>query len=118
MAWPFFGSWRPFCGTFAVFSDFMRPSIRLAAISKLSSIFVFTHDSYGVGEDGPTHQPVEQLWALRLIPELEVWRPADAVETAAAWNYCLQNSSELSAKPGALFLTRQKNRNSRKGGEF
>ena len=103
-----FGSWRPFCGTFAVFSDFMRPSIRLAAISKLSSIFVFTHDSYGVGEDGPTHQPVEQLWALRLIPELEVWRPADAVETAAAWNYCLQNTTELSAKPGALFLTRQK----------
>ena len=103
-----FGAWRPFCGTFAVFSDFMRPSVRLAAISKLSSIFVFTHDSYGVGEDGPTHQPVEQLWALRLIPELEVWRPADAIETAAAWNFCLQNTNALSAKPGALFLTRQK----------
>ena len=103
-----FGAWRPFCGTFAVFSDFMRPSVRLAAISKLSSIFVFTHDSYGVGEDGPTHQPVEQLWALRLIPELEVWRPADAMETAAAWNFCLQNTNTLSAKPGALFLTRQK----------
>ncbi len=103
-----YGAWRPFCGTFAVFSDFMRPSVRLAAISKLSSIFVFTHDSYGVGEDGPTHQPVEQLWTLRLIPELEVWRPADAIETAAAWNFCLQNTNALSAKPGALFLTRQK----------
>ena len=90
-----YGAWRPFCGTFAVFSDFMRPSVRLAAISKLSSIFVFTHDSYGVGEDGPTHQPVEQLWALRLIPELEVWRPADAIETAAAWNFCLQNTNDL-----------------------
>ena len=101
-----FGSWRPYCGTFAVFSDYMRPSLRLAAISKIPSIFVFTHDSYGVGEDGPTHQPVEQLWALRLIPDLEVWRPADALETATAWYSCLENAGDPS-HPSALFLTRQ-----------
>ena len=101
-----FGGWRPFCGTFAVFSDFMRPSIRLAAISGLPSVFVFTHDSYGVGEDGPTHQPVEQLWALRLIPGLEVWRPADGLETAVSWTCCLENSKE-SPHPTAMFLSRQ-----------
>jgi transketolase len=101
-----FGGFRPFGSTFLVFSDYMRPSIRLAALSGLPSVFVFTHDSYAVGEDGPTHQPIEHAWALRLIPELEVWRPADALETAAAWASCLGKDHELT--PTALLLTRQK----------
>ena len=107
MAWPLFAHsslLRNVCGFFGLHAS------KYPACSNFETFlhFVFTMIPYGVGEDGPTHQPVEQLWALRLIPELEVWRPADAVETAAAWNYCLQNSSELSAKLGALFLTRQK----------
>ena len=83
----------------------MRPSLRLAALSEISSIFVFTHDSYAVGEDGPTHQPIEHAWALRLIPELEVWRPSDALETAAR-AYVLGRDHVFT--PAAILLTRQK----------
>src|SRR5262249_10072136 len=74
-----FGGWQVYCATFLVFSDYMRPPIRLAALSHIPSIFIFTHDSFWVGEDGPTHQPIEHLWSLRLIPGLNVWRPADTV---------------------------------------
>jgi transketolase len=94
---------RVYGGTFLVFSDYMRPAIRMAAMSKYPTIFVFTHDSIGVGEDGPTHQPVEQLAALRSIPNLIVIRPADANETAQAWKFTL----EYRSGPVALLLTRQ-----------
>ena len=94
----------PFGATFMVFADYMRPPMRLAAITKLRVIYVFTHDSIGVGEDGPTHQPVEQLAALRAIPRLVVLRPADANETAAAWKVALERRNG----PTALALTRQK----------
>jgi len=97
------GGVRPYGGTFLVFSDYMRPSIRLAALMEADVIYVFTHDSIGVGEDGPTHQPVEHLMALRAIPNLTVIRPADAVETAGAWLAALANRSG----PTALILTRQ-----------
>lgn len=99
-----FGGWRPYNATFMVFSDYMRPPIRLAALSHIPTIFIFTHDSFWVGEDGPTHQPIEHVWALRLIPNLHVWRPADAVETAMAW-YSATTSQKT---PSALSLTRQK----------
>ena len=97
------GAVRPYGGTFLVFSDYMRPSIRLAALMEADVIYVFTHDSIGVGEDGPTHQPVEHLMALRAIPNLTVIRPADPVETAGAWLAALANRSG----PTALILTRQ-----------
>ncbi len=93
----------PFGATFFVFSDYMRPAIRLAAITKLPVIYVFTHDSIGVGEDGPTHQPVEHLAALRAIPHLIVIRPADANETAVAWKVAIEHREG----PVALILTRQ-----------
>lgn len=93
----------PYGGTFLVFSDYLRPSIRLAALMGLRVIYVFTHDSIGLGEDGPTHQPVEQLAALRTIPNMTVIRPADANETAEAWRAALKNTSG----PTALALTRQ-----------
>jgi len=98
------GFFIPHGATFLIFSDYMRPPIRLAAISKLQSIFVFTHDSIFLGEDGPTHQPIEQLATLRAIPNLEVWRPADPIETAAAWAAALQRKEG----PSVLSLTRQK----------
>jgi len=98
------GAFLPFGATFLIFSDYMRPAIRLAALTGLRSIFVFTHDSVFLGEDGPTHQPVEQLASLRLIPNIEVWRPADGPETAAAWASALRRSQG----PSALALTRQK----------
>jgi transketolase len=98
-----FGGIIPYGGTFLVFSDYMRPAIRLAALSHIPSIFVFTHDSIGLGEDGPTHQPVEQLVSLRAIPNLTVIRPADANETAQAWRVALENRHG----PTALALTRQ-----------
>src|SRR5690606_19331470 len=79
------GPTRPYGGTFLVFSDYMRPSVRLAALMKLPVTYVWPHDSIGLGEDGPTHQPVEHLWSLRAIPGLAVVRPADANETAVAW---------------------------------
>jgi transketolase len=93
----------PFGGTFLVFSDYMRPAIRLAAMMGLPVVYVFTHDSIGLGEDGPTHQPVEQLMSLRLIPGLTVFRPAEATETAVGWQVALKNSQG----PTALSLTRQ-----------
>ena len=94
----------PFGSTFFVFSDYMRPAIRLAALSRIQSIFVFTHDSVYVGEDGPTHQPVEHFWALRIIPHLDFVRPCDALECAMAWAHALQRKDG----PTALALTRQK----------
>jgi len=94
---------RAFGATFFVFSDYLRPAIRLAAIMKLPVIYVFTHDSIAVGEDGPTHEPIEQLPALRSIPGITVLRPADANETSYAWKYAVQNE----AGPCALILTRQ-----------
>ncbi|HEY8426272.1 MAG TPA: transketolase [Limnochordales bacterium] len=97
------GGLRPFGSTFLVFSDYMRPPIRLAAMMRLPVLYVFTHDSVYVGEDGPTHQPVEHLEALRAIPGLEVWRPADATETALAWLAALERQDG----PSALVLTRQ-----------
>lgn len=97
------GGARPFVSTFFCFSDYMRPSMRLAALSNLDPIYVFTHDSIAVGEDGPTHQPVEQLAALRAIPRLTVIRPGDAHECAAAWKWMLQGSQG----PCALVLSRQ-----------
>mgnify|MGYP001579826659 CR=1 FL=1 len=95
---------RPFGGTFLIFSDYMRPSIRLAALMGLPAIYVFTHDSILLGEDGPTHQPIDQLPSLRAIPGLVVLRPADACETAAAWRIALERAHG----PTALALTRQK----------
>jgi transketolase len=97
------GGVKPFVSTFFVFSDYLRPSIRLAALQKLPVIYVFTHDSIAVGEDGPTHEPVEHLAALRTIPGLTVVRPTDANETASAWAYALQQQEG----PVALVLSRQ-----------
>jgi transketolase len=93
----------PFGSTFLMFSDYMRPAIRLAALMELGVIYVFTHDSVGLGEDGPTHQPIEQLAALRAIPQLVVIRPADANETAVAWRVAIESRD----RPVALALTRQ-----------
>ncbi len=98
------GGFRPYGSTFLVFSDYMRPSIRLAALSRLPVIYVFTHESIFVGEDGPTHQPIEHAAALRLIPSLRVFRPADGLETALAWGMALERSDG----PTAILLTRQK----------
>ncbi len=95
---------RPFGSTFLVFSDYMRPSIRLAALSGLPVIYVFTHDSVAVGEDGPTHQPVEQLPSLRLVPGLNVFRPCNGAEVATAWTMALGDVSH----PSCLILSRQK----------
>ncbi|MGE0398403.1 MAG: transketolase [Kofleriaceae bacterium] len=97
------GGVRPHVATFFVFSDYMRPSVRLAALNKQPAIFVWTHDSVGLGEDGPTHQPVEHLMALRAMPNLSVFRPADANETAAAWRYAMARTDG----PTGLVLSRQ-----------
>ena len=97
------GPTRPYGGTFLVFSDYMRPAVRLAALMKLGVTYVWTHDSIGLGEDGPTHQPVEHLWSLRAIPGLDVIRPADANETAVVWRSVMENAD----RPSALALTRQ-----------
>ncbi|POX56978.1 transketolase [Streptomyces sp. Ru71] len=97
------GGTRPYGGTFLVFSDYMRPAVRLAALMGLPVTFVWTHDSIGLGEDGPTHQPVEHLWALRAIPGLDVVRPADANETVAVWRALLERTD----RPAGLALTRQ-----------
>lgn len=94
---------RPFGSTFLVFSDYMKPPIRMAAIMQTPSIFIFTHDSISVGEDGPTHQPVEQISALRSIPNLQVFRPCDANETLEAWRHIIS----LEEVPAAIVLTRQ-----------
>jgi transketolase len=98
------GGFVPFGGTFLIFSDYMRPAIRLAALAHLKVIYVFTHDSIGLGEDGPTHQPIEQLAALRAIPNMTVIRPADPTETAEAWRAAIRHEHG----PVALVLTRQK----------
>jgi transketolase len=98
------GTLRPYCGTFLIFSDYMRPSIRLAALMGIPTSFVFTHDSIFLGEDGPTHQPIEQLDALRAIPGLTVFRPADGIETAMSWAWMARHT----AGPGLLALSRQK----------
>lgn len=97
------GGFIPYAGTFLVFSDYCRNAIRLSAMMKLPGVYVFTHDSIGLGEDGPTHQPIEHLWALRLIPNLYLWRPADNLETLAGWHYALSSKN-----PTALALSRQK----------
>ena len=97
------GGFIPYGGTFLVFSDYARNALRMAALMKIRVIYVFTHDSIGLGEDGPTHQPVEHAASLRLIPNMEVWRPADPVETAVAWAAALRRRDG----PTALLLTRQ-----------
>ncbi|HAD05703.1 MAG TPA: transketolase, partial [Anaerolineaceae bacterium] len=93
----------PYCGTFLVFSDYMRPAVRISALSHIPSLWVYTHDSIGLGEDGPTHQPVEHLAALRAIPNLVVIRPADANEVREAWIAAIRNRHQ----PTAFALTRQ-----------
>jgi transketolase len=97
------GNTRVFGGTFLVFSDYMRPAVRLAALMGIAPIYVWTHDSVALGEDGPTHQPIEHLTALRAIPNLDIVRPADANETAQAWLAVLKNTKN----PAGLVLTRQ-----------
>lgn len=97
------GGFRPFGATFLIFSDYARNAIRMAALMGVPSIFVFTHDSIGLGEDGPTHQSVEQLTSLRLIPNMELWRPCDAVETVAAWRCALERRDG----PVAMAYSRQ-----------
>jgi transketolase len=97
------GPTRPYGGTFLVFSDYMRPAVRLAALMKSTVIYVWTHDSIGLGEDGPTHQPIEHLAALRAIPGLDVVRPGDANETAHAWRAALERPEG----PKGIALTRQ-----------
>jgi transketolase len=97
------GGFIPYCGTFLVFSEYARNALRMAALMGLRNIFVFTHDSIGVGEDGPTHQPVEQAATLRLIPNMSVWRPCDAVESAVAWKLAIERKNG----PTSLLLTRQ-----------
>lgn len=98
------GGLRSYCGTFLVFSDYMKPALRLASLQMLPNIFVLTHDSIGVGEDGPTHQPVDQIPMLRSIPNMIVFRPADGFETAVAWKVAMNSTST----PVCLILTRQK----------
>jgi transketolase len=97
------GGLIPYGGTFLVFSDYARNALRMAALMKIRVVYVFTHDSIGLGEDGPTHQPIEHAASLRLIPNMEVWRPADTVETAVAWAAALRRRQG----PTALLLSRQ-----------
>lgn len=97
------GGFIPYSGTFLTFSDYSRNALRMAALMKVQNILVYTHDSIGLGEDGPTHQPVEHTASLRLMPNMSVWRPCDAVETAIAWRYALENDTG----PTSLVLTRQ-----------
>jgi transketolase len=97
------GGYIPFAGTFLVFSDYSRNALRLAALMKQRVIHVLTHDSIGVGEDGPTHQPIEHVTSLRLIPNMDVWRPADTLETAVAWRAAVERADG----PSCLILSRQ-----------
>jgi len=97
------GGFIPYSGTFLTFSDYSRNALRMAAIMRLRNIFVFTHDSIGLGEDGPTHQAVEHVASLRLIPHMDVWRPCDTVETAVAWAMALERKDG----PSSLALSRQ-----------
>jgi transketolase len=96
------GGFIPYGGTFLVFSDYARNALRMAALMKIRAVYVFTHDSIGLGEDGPTHQPIEHAASLRLIPNMDVWRPCDTVETAVAWGAAIERRG-----PSALLLTRQ-----------
>jgi transketolase len=98
-----YGGIRPMVGTFMVFSDYLKPAVRLSAIQNQPVIYVLTHDSIGLGEDGPTHQPIEQLAMLRAVPNTHVYRPADANETAAVWQMALERTDG----PSALVLSRQ-----------
>ena len=93
----------PYAATFLIFSDYLRPTLRLSSLMKIPSIFIFTHDSIAVGEDGPTHEPIEQLMSLRAIPGLQVMRPADANELTVLWRFILN----LNDRPVALILPRQ-----------
>ncbi len=97
------GGFKPYCGTFLVFSEYARNAVRMAALMKIPSIFVYTHDSIGLGEDGPTHQAVEQAATLRLMPNLSVWRPCDTQETMIAWKVAIEEGS----RPHCLLLSRQ-----------
>lgn len=97
------GGFIPYGGTFLVFSDYARNGLRMAALMKIRTIFVFTHDSIGLGEDGPTHQPIEHVTSLRIIPNMQVWRPCDTVETAVAWRAAIERKDG----PTSLVLTRQ-----------
>lgn len=104
------GGYIPFGGTFLVFSDYSKSALRMAALMQVKSIFIFTHDSIGAGEDGPTHQPIEQISSLRLIPNMIVWRPADSVETAVAWIQAISNNGPsclILSRQNLLFFTRQ-----------
>ena len=92
------GGFIPYSGTFLTFSDYARNALRMAALMKLRNIFVFTHDSIGLGEDGPTHQAVEQTASLRLIPNIDVWRPCDTVESAVAWAAALERARRADAR--------------------
>ncbi len=97
------GGFRPYGGTFLIFSEYARNAIRMAALMKIPTLFVFTHDSIGVGEDGPTHEPIEQTATLRLVPNLDTWRPCDQVETAMAWTQMIERKDG----PSDIVLTRQ-----------
>jgi transketolase len=97
------GGFIPYSGTFLTFSDYSRNALRMAALMRARNIFVFTHDSIGLGEDGPTHQSVEHVSSLRIIPHMDVWRPCDTVETAAAWAAAVERKDG----PSALALSRQ-----------
>jgi transketolase len=97
------GGWLPYCGTFLTFSDYARNALRMAALMKVQNVLVYTHDSIGLGEDGPTHQPVEHTASLRLMPNMSVWRPCDTVETAVAWRAAIERQNG----PTSLILTRQ-----------
>jgi len=97
------GGFIPYAGTFLTFSDYARNAVRMAALMRLRVVFVYTHDSIGLGEDGPTHQPIEHVASLRLIPHMQLWRPCDAVETAAAWGAAIEHRDG----PTCLILTRQ-----------
>jgi len=99
-----YGSWRAYGATFLIFSDYMRASVRIACVMNIPSIFVYTHDSVFLGEDGPTHQPIEHLWALRYIPNMTLFRPSDGPETAMAWAWAVAKSQG----PTLIVLTRQK----------
>src|SRR5947207_2705641 len=96
------GGFIPYCGTFLTFSDYARNALRMAALMRIGTIFVFTHDSIGLGEDGPTHQAVEHAASLRIIPNMDVWRPCDAVETAVAWTAAIERRDG----PTSLLLSR------------
>ena len=97
------GGFRPYGGTFLMFSEYARNALRMSALMKQRVVYVFTHDSIGLGEDGPTHQPIEQIPTLRMIPNMDLWRPCDAVETAVAWKAAIEKQNG----PTCLIFSRQ-----------